>query len=99
MQNGLVRVDGSALIQGNLSSSSQAGLMAPAGENGPLFLVFKTLMQSIVITQQKVMHWRLRICQTAYKGKAGLVQLGQPMMQAPHVLNVVKFSSFTESWL
>ena len=41
MQNGLVRVDGSALIQGNLSSSSQAGLMAPAGENGPLFLVFK----------------------------------------------------------
>ena len=41
MQNGLVRADGSALIQGNLSSSSQAGLMAPAGENGPLFLVFK----------------------------------------------------------
>lgn len=41
MQNGVVRADGSALIQGNLSSSSQAGLMAPAGENGPLFLVFK----------------------------------------------------------
>ena len=41
MQNGLVRADGSALIQGDLSSSSQAGLMAPAGENGPLFLVFK----------------------------------------------------------
>ena len=41
MQNGLVRADGSALVQGNLSSSSQAGLMAPAGENGPLFLVFK----------------------------------------------------------
>ncbi len=39
--HGLVRADGSALIQGNLSSSSQAGLMAPAGENGPLFLVFK----------------------------------------------------------
>ena len=41
MQNGVVRADGSALVQGNLSSSSQAGLMAPAGENGPLFLVFK----------------------------------------------------------
>ena len=41
MQNGLVRADGSALVQGNLSSSSQAGLMVPAGENGPLFLVFK----------------------------------------------------------
>ena len=41
MQKGVVRADGSALIQGNLSASSQAGLMAPAGANGPLFLVFK----------------------------------------------------------
>ena len=38
---GVTRADGSALIQGNLSESSQAGLMAPAGINGPLFLVFK----------------------------------------------------------
>jgi lytic murein transglycosylase len=38
---GVVRADGSPLIQGNLSDSSSAGLMAPAGANGPVFLVFK----------------------------------------------------------
>lgn len=41
MSRGVVRADGGALIQGNLSSSSAAGLMAPAGANGPVFLVFK----------------------------------------------------------
>ena len=41
MNRGVVRADGGALIQGNLSSSSAAGLMAPAGANGPVFLVFK----------------------------------------------------------
>lgn len=38
---GVVRADGSALVQGNLSQSSQAGLLAPAGPSGPVFLVFK----------------------------------------------------------
>lgn len=41
VNRGLVRADGSALIQGNLSGSSQAGLLTPAGGNGPAFLVFK----------------------------------------------------------
>lgn len=41
VNQGLVRADGSALLQGNLSEFSQAGLMAPAGRNGPVFLVFK----------------------------------------------------------
>ncbi|MCL6242790.1 MULTISPECIES: lytic murein transglycosylase [Acinetobacter] len=41
MNRGLQRVDGTPLIQGNLSGSSQAGLMAPAGASGPVFLVFK----------------------------------------------------------
>ncbi|MCL6244032.1 MULTISPECIES: lytic murein transglycosylase [Acinetobacter] len=41
MNRGLQRADGTPLIQGNLSGSSQAGLMAPAGANGPVFLVFK----------------------------------------------------------
>ncbi|OAL80820.1 lytic transglycosylase [Acinetobacter sp. SFB] len=41
VSRGVVRADGSPLIQGNLSDSSAAGLMAPAGENGPVFLVFK----------------------------------------------------------
>lgn len=38
---GVTRMDGSPLIQGNLSASSSAGLLAPAGANGPKFLVFK----------------------------------------------------------
>ncbi|ANF82980.1 lytic transglycosylase [Acinetobacter sp. NCu2D-2] len=41
VNQGLTRADGSALIQGNLIESSQAGLMTPAGQNGPVFLVFK----------------------------------------------------------
>ncbi|ATO19146.1 lytic transglycosylase [Acinetobacter sp. LoGeW2-3] len=41
MERGLVRADGSSLLQANLSESSQAGLIAPAGQNGPVFLVFK----------------------------------------------------------
>lgn len=38
---GVTRIDGSPLVQGALSSSTPAGLMAPAGVNGPVFLVFK----------------------------------------------------------
>lgn len=41
VNRGLVRADGSPLIQGNLSESSMAGLMSPAGASGPTFLVFK----------------------------------------------------------
>lgn len=40
-QRGLTRVDGSPLVQGNLTASSMAGLLAPAGADGPVFLVFK----------------------------------------------------------
>ena len=38
---GVTRADGTALIQGNLSGSIPAGLITPAGANGPAFLVFK----------------------------------------------------------
>ena len=41
VSRGVVRADGSALVQSNLSEFSQAGLLAPAGPNGPVFLVFK----------------------------------------------------------
>ncbi len=41
VSQGMVRADGTPLIQGNLTESSTAGLMAPAGANGPVFLVFK----------------------------------------------------------
>ena len=41
LNQGVTRVDGAPLIQGNLSESSQAGLLAPAGASGPVFLVFR----------------------------------------------------------
>jgi len=40
-QRGLKRIDGSPLSQGNVSSIAQAGLLSPAGVNGPTFLVFR----------------------------------------------------------
>ena len=41
VSRGFTRIDGTPIIQGNLSENSQAGLMMPAGANGPAFLVFK----------------------------------------------------------
>lgn len=41
INKGIVRIDGTPLLQGNLTPNTSAGLMAPAGENGPVFLVFK----------------------------------------------------------
>ncbi|NAS00316.1 lytic murein transglycosylase [Acinetobacter haemolyticus] len=41
IEQGVTRADGTALIQGNLTGSTQAGLISPAGANGPLFLVFR----------------------------------------------------------
>ena len=41
INKGLTRVDGTPILQGNLTESSMAGLMSPAGANGPVFLVFK----------------------------------------------------------
>lgn len=40
-QSGITRIDGSPLVQGNLSTTTSAGLMMPAGATGPAFLVFK----------------------------------------------------------
>ncbi len=40
-QRGLTRVDGSPLVQDNLSTSSMAGLLVPSDTSGPVFLVFK----------------------------------------------------------
>ena len=41
INRGLVRADGSSLTQGNINEYSLAGLLAPAGAGGPVFLVFK----------------------------------------------------------
>ncbi len=41
INKGLTRANGTALLQGNLSGTTPAGLMAPSGPNGPVFLVFK----------------------------------------------------------
>ena len=41
VSRGFTRIDGTPIIQGNLSEGTSAGLMMPAGANGPAFLVFK----------------------------------------------------------
>lgn len=41
MAQGVVRADGTPLLQGNLTDATRAGLMAPSGPNGPVFLVFR----------------------------------------------------------
>ncbi len=41
VDRGLTRVDGTPLIQGELTAATAAGLMFPAGAAGPTFLVFK----------------------------------------------------------
>ena len=41
ISQGVLRINGSSLLQGNLTENTPAGLFAPAGQNGPIFLVFK----------------------------------------------------------
>ncbi|MFC4728424.1 lytic murein transglycosylase [Coralloluteibacterium thermophilus] len=40
-QRGIVRFDGSPLVQGALGENARAGLIIPAGREGPAFLVFR----------------------------------------------------------
>lgn len=74
IDRGLVRADGSPLIQGNLSEYSQAGLMAPAGENGPLFLVFKNF--DAIYSYNAAESYALAIAHLSdrLQGKGGIVQ-------------------------
>lgn len=41
VNQGVTRIDGTALVQGNLTTETPAGLFMPAGAEGPVFLVFK----------------------------------------------------------
>ena len=74
INQGVVRVDGSALVQGNLSKSSQAGLLAPAGANGPVFLVFKNF--DAIYSYNAAESYALAIAHLSdrLQGKGGLVQ-------------------------
>lgn len=74
INQGLVRADGSALVQGNLSESSQAGLLASAGENGPVFLVFKNF--DAIYSYNAAESYALAIAHLSdrLQGKGGLVQ-------------------------
>ncbi|WP_278362835.1 lytic murein transglycosylase [Acinetobacter schindleri] len=74
INQGVVRADGSALIQGNLSESSQAGLLAPAGANGPVFLVFKNF--DAIYSYNAAESYALAIAHLSdrLQGKGGLVQ-------------------------
>ena len=70
---GVTRVDGSPLIQGNLSTSSQAGLISPAGANGPKFLVFKNF--DAIYSYNAAESYALAIALLADRlnGKSGIV--------------------------
>ena len=74
MERGLVRADGSSLLQGNLSEYSQAGLIAPAGQNGPVFLVFKNF--DAIYSYNAAESYALAIAHLSdrLQGKGGLVQ-------------------------
>lgn len=74
INQGVVRVDGSALVQGNLLESSQAGLLAPAGANGPVFLVFKNF--DAIYSYNAAESYALAIAHLSdrLQGKGGLVQ-------------------------
>ncbi|MEB5477774.1 lytic murein transglycosylase [Acinetobacter pollinis] len=41
LSKGVMRIDGSPLVQGNITENTVAGLLMPAGSSGPKFLVFK----------------------------------------------------------
>lgn len=41
LSKGVTRIDGSPLVQGNITENTVAGLLMPAGSSGPKFLVFK----------------------------------------------------------
>lgn len=71
---GVTRADGSALVQGNLSASSQAGMMAPAGVNGPVFLVFKNF--DAIYSYNAAESYALAIAHLSdrLQGKAAFVQ-------------------------
>ncbi|QIC68577.1 lytic murein transglycosylase [Acinetobacter schindleri] len=74
INQGVVRADGSALVQRDLSESSQAGLLAPAGANGPVFLVFKNF--DAIYSYNAAESYALAIAHLSdrLQGKGGLVQ-------------------------
>ncbi|QIC61196.1 lytic murein transglycosylase [Acinetobacter schindleri] len=74
INQGVVRADGSALVKGDLSESSQAGLLAPAGANGPVFLVFKNF--DAIYSYNAAESYALAIAHLSdrLQGKGGLVQ-------------------------
>lgn len=71
---GVTRADGSPLIQGMLSTSSSAGLIAPAGINGPKFLVFKNF--DAIYSYNAAESYALAIALLADRlnGKNGIIQ-------------------------
>jgi lytic murein transglycosylase len=70
---GLTRIDGAALIQGNLSSSTPAALIAPAGEQGPKFLVFKNFDAIYAYNAAESYALAIALLADGLAGKPGLV--------------------------
>lgn len=73
VNRGVKRIDGSALIQGNLSSSTSAGLLAPAGENGPKFLVFRNFDALYSYNAAESYALAIALLSDRLQGKGGIV--------------------------
>lgn len=74
VERGLVRADGTALIQGGLSGYSQAGLIAPAGQNGPVFLVFKNFDAIYSYNAAESYALAIALLSDRLQGKSGIIQ-------------------------
>ena len=74
INRGVVRADGSPLLQGALTSASSAGLIAPAGRHGPIFLVFKNF--DAIYGYNAAESYALAIAHLSdrLRGQSGLVQ-------------------------
>ncbi|KAA8732459.1 lytic murein transglycosylase [Acinetobacter qingfengensis] len=70
---GVTRMDGSPIIQGNLSASTPAALLAPAGNNGPKFLVFKNFDAIYGYNAAESYALAIALLSDRLQGKSGII--------------------------
>lgn len=73
VNRGITRIDGSPIIQGNLSDTTVAGLLAPAGENGPKFLVFKNFDALYSYNAAESYALAIALLSDQLQGKSGII--------------------------
>lgn len=73
VNRGITRIDGSPIIQGNLSDTTVAGLLAPAGANGPKFLVFKNFDALYSYNAAESYALAIALLSDQLQGKSGII--------------------------